>query len=114
MDLNLTQGVRGEVLEAREDGVTDYAAPDGSLYREQDVTALLKQNAEERAEADRLRGFRFAPDFRRVARIPVAAVDIAKAQGLDILNDRGALLKFLTDPANKAFLTSSEALSWQR
>lgn len=113
MDLNLTQGVRGEVLEAREDGVTDYAAPDGSLYREQDVTAILKQNAEERAEADRLRGFRFAPDFRRVARIPVAAVDIAKAQGLDILNDRGALLKFLADPANKAFLTSSEALSWQ-
>jgi len=113
MDLNLNQGVRGDVLEAREDGVTDYAAPDGSLYREQDVTAILKQNAEERAEADRLRGFRFAPDFRRVARIPVAAVDIAKAQGLDILNDRGALLSFLTDPANKAFLTSSEALSWQ-
>ena len=113
MDLNLNQGVRGDVLEAREDGVTDYVAPDGSLYRSQDVTDILQQNAEERTETDRLKGFRFAPDFRHVARIPVAAVDIAKAQGLDILNDRGALLKFLSDPANKAFLTSTERLSWQ-
>lgn len=113
MDLNLTQGVRGDVLERRTDGVTDYVAPDGSLYREQDVTDILKLNAEERAEADRLKGFRFAPDFRHVARIPVAAVDVAKAQGLDILNDRRDLLKFLNDPQNRAFRVSTERLAWQ-
>lgn len=107
MGLNLHQRVGGAILESREDGVTDRITPDGILTREQDVTDILKQNAAERAE-DRFRGFRLAPTFRKVASIPVAAVDIAKAQGLDILNDAEDMRKFLNDPMNMAFRVTLE------
>jgi hypothetical protein len=109
MRLNLHQRVGGAILESREDGVTDRITPDGILTREQDVTDILRQNAAERAE-DRFKGFRFAPVFRRVASIPVAAVDIAKAQGLDILNDSDDMRKFLNSPANRAFRTTNEVV----
>ena len=109
MALDLTQPVSGAVLESRGDGVIDRITTDGILTREQDVTEILRQNAEERAE-DRFRGFRFAPTFRRVASIPVAAVDIAKAQGLDILNDPDDMRKFLNDPMNRAFRTTNEVV----
>lgn len=107
MALELTQHVSGAVLEARGDGVIDRITSDGILSREQDVTDILKQNAAERAE-DRFRGFRLAPTFRKVASIPVAAVDIAKAQGLDILNNPDDMRKFLNDPMNRAFRTTME------
>ena len=107
MGLNLHQRVGGAILESREDGVTDRITPDGILTREQDITDILKQNAAERAE-DRFRGFRLAPTFRKVASIPVAAVDIAKAQGLDILNDAEDMRKFLNDPMNMAFRVTLE------
>lgn len=107
MALELTQHVSGAVLEARGDGVIDRITSDGILSREQDVTDILKQNAAERAE-DRFRGFRLAPTFRKVASIPVAAVDIAKAQGLDILNDAEDMRKFLNDPMNRAFRVTLE------
>ena len=107
MGLNLHQRVGGAILESREDGVTDRITPDGILTREQDVTDILKQNAAERAE-DRFRGFRLAPTFRKVASIPVVAVDIAKAQGLDILNDAEDMRKFLNDPMNMAFRVTLE------
>lgn len=107
MALELTQHVSGAVLEARGDGVIDRITSDGILSREQDVTDILKQNAAERAE-DRFRGFRLAPTFRRVASIPVAVVDIAKAQGLDILNNQDDMRKFLNDPMNRAFRTTME------
>lgn len=87
----------GMVLEAREDGVIDRIHDGGLLSREQDVTEILRMNHFQRGE-DRMQGFRFAPTFRQVARIPVAAVDIAAAQGLDILND----------PENAAFRTTME------
>ena len=45
---------------------------------------------------------------RRVASIPVAVVDIAAAQGLDILGDPEAMRKFLNDPDNRAFRTTLE------
>ena len=97
----------GMVLEAREDGVIDRIHDGGLLSREQDVTEILRMNHFQRGE-DRLQGFRFAPTFRQVARIPVAAVDIAAAQGLDILNDPDDMRLFLNDPENAAFRTTME------
>lgn len=107
MALELTQHVSGAILEARGDGVIDRITSDGILSREQDVTDILRQNAAERAE-DRFKGFRFAPTFRRVASIPVAAVDIAKAQGLDILGNPDDMRRFLNDPENRFFRTTTE------
>ena len=81
---------------------------DGSIItREQDVTTILELNAADR-NADRLRGFRIAPTFRKVASIPVAAVDIAAAQGLDLLGDPKAMRHFLNAPENRAFRTTLE------
>lgn len=97
----------GMVLEAREDGVIDRIHDGGLLSREQDVTEILRMNHFQRGE-DRMQGFRFAPTFRQVARIPVAAVDIAAAQGLDILNDPDDMRLFLNDPENAAFRTTME------
>lgn len=97
----------GMVLEAREDGVIDRIHDGGLLSREQDVAEILRMNHFQRGE-DRLQGFRFAPTFRQVARIPVAAVDIAAAQGLDILNDPDDMRRFLNDPENAAFRTTME------
>lgn len=97
----------GMVLEAREDGIIDRIHDGGLLSREQDVTEILRMNHFQRGE-DRLQGFRFAPTFRQVARIPVAAVDIAAAQGLDILNDPDDMRRFLNDPENAAFRTTME------
>ena len=97
----------GMVLEAREDGVIDRIHDGGLLSREQDVTEILRMNHFQRGE-DRMQGFRFAPTFRQVARIPVAAVDIAAAQGLDILNDPDDMRRFLNDQENAAFRTTME------
>ena len=97
----------GMVLETREDGVIDRIHDGGLLSREQDVTEILRMNHFQRGE-DRMQGFRFAPTFRQVARIPVAAVDIAVAQGLDILNDPDDMRRFLNDPENAAFRTTME------
>ena len=109
MSVNLQQGKAGQILEHRDDGVTDYVTEDFRLFREQDVTEILKLNKAAR-DHDRLQGFRLAPTFRKVASIPVAAVDIAKAQGLDILNDPDDMRKFLNDPANAAFRTTHEVV----
>lgn len=97
----------GMVLEARDDGIIDRIHDGGLLSREQDVTEILRMNHFQRGE-DRMQGFRFAPTFRQVARIPVAAVDIAAAQGLDILNDPDDMRRFLNDPENAAFRTTME------
>ena len=97
----------GMVLEAREDGVIDRIHDGGLLSREQDVTEILRMNHFQRGE-DRMQGFRFAPTFRQVARIPVAAVDIAAAQGLDILNAPDDMRRFLNDPEHAAFRTTME------
>lgn len=106
--LELSQGVRGRLVEARADGVCDFLDASGRLVRAQDVTAVVRRNSSERADSGRRCGFRPAPVFRRVARIPVAVLDIAKAQGLDILNDADALRKFLNDRDNRAFRTTEE------
>lgn len=104
--VDLEQSVRGGVvMERRDDGVVDRFHADGTITREQDVTDILDMNAIERGE-DRFRGFRLAPTFRKVASIPVAAVDIAAHQGMDILHDPDAMRRFLNDPANAAFRTS--------
>lgn len=97
----------GMVLDASEDGVIDRIHDGGLLSREQDVTEILRMNHFQRGE-DRMQGFRFAPTFRQVASIPVAAVDIAAAQGLDILNDPDDMRRFLNDPENAAFRTTME------
>ena len=109
MSVNLQQGTAGQVVERRDDGVTDYVTDDFRLFREQDVTDILRLNRAAR-DRDHFKGFRLAPTFRKVASIPVAAVDIAKAQGLDILNDPDDMRKFLNDPMNKAFRTTNEVV----
>lgn len=98
----------GMVLEVREDGVIDRIHDGGLLSREQDVTEILRSMNHFQRGEDRMQGFRFAPTFRQVARIPVAAVDIAAAQGLDILNDPDDMRRFLNDPENAAFRTTME------
>ena len=103
--LELSQGVRG-VRYDYGDGVSDYVTEDGVLSRSQDVTEIVRQNRE--AQNAQKCGFMKAPVFRRVASIPVAVVDIARAQGLDILNDHEAMRRFLNDPDNRAFRTTLE------
>ena len=104
--LDLNQGVHGTVFDA-EDGIADYIDGEGNISRIQDVTSILEMNKAERNE-DRLRGFRKAPTFRKVASIPVAVFDIAAAQGIDLLNDPEAMKRFLNDPQNRAFRTTLE------
>ena len=103
--LELSQGVRG-VRYDYGDGVSDYVTEGGVLSRSQDVTEIVRQNRE--AQNAQKCGFMKAPVFRRVASIPVAVADIARAQGLDILNDPEAMRKFLNDPDNRAFRTTLE------
>ena len=106
--MDFSQGFNNAMLlEARTDGVADWVTPDGAIFRTQDVTGILKANEEARS-ADKFKGFRFAPDYRKVASIPVAAVDIAFANGLDILNDPDDLKRFLNDPQNRVFRTTTE------
>ena len=103
--LELSQGVRG-VRYDYADGVSDFITEDGIISRSQDVTEIIRQNrAEQNAQKC---GFQKAPTFRKVDSIPVAVVDIAAAQGLDILNDPDAMRKFLNDPDNRAFRTTLE------
>lgn len=104
--LELNQGVSGEIY-SFEDGVADYITEDGVLSRSQDVTAILESNKIERNGEQRC-GFRIPKTFRKVASIPVAVVDIAMSQGLDILNDPEAMKKFLNDRDNLAFRTTVE------
>jgi hypothetical protein len=105
--LELSQGVRGEALEVRTDGVADFCDEEGNISIMQDVSSILAACHYQQGE-DRFKGFRFAPTFRKVASIPVAVVDIAKAQGIDLLNDEAAMRQFLNDPDNRAFRTSLE------
>ena len=103
--LERSQGVRGACLGGA-GGVWDYVTEEGVLSRLQDVTDIIRQNRA--AQNAQKCGFQKAPTFRRVASIPVAVVDIAAAQGLDILNDPEAMRKFLNDPDNRAFRTTLE------
>lgn len=105
--LELSQGVHGVVLDARDDGVTDFIDKDGNISRMQDVTEIVRMNHFLQG-VDKFKGFRIAPDFRKVASIPVAVVDIAAAQGLDILNNPDDLRHFLNHPDNRAFRTTLE------
>ena len=74
---------------------------------EQDVSAILDAIRAERTGNDRLRGFRKPEAFYPVARIPLALVDVLKAQGLDVLADTDDMFRFLNDPAFAAFRTST-------
>lgn len=105
--ISLSQGVRGRVLERRNDGVADFVDSAGNISRMQDITEILRQNHAAQGE-DAFKGFRIAPTFRKVASLPVAVVDIAKAQGIDLLNDPDALRYFLNHPDNRAFRTTLE------
>lgn len=106
--LELSQGVRGRVFSFRNDGVADFVDGEGRISRMQDVTEIVRRNRFEQNEADRFKGFRLAPTFRKVASIPVAVVDIAAAQGMDIMNDPEQMRRFLNHSDNRAFRTSLE------
>lgn len=105
--LELSQGVHGSVLEARNDGVADFIDAEGNISRMQNITEVLRQNHAAQSE-DKFKGFRVAPTFRRVASIPVTVIDIAKAQGFDLLNNPDHMRYFLNHPDNRAFRTTLE------
>ena len=102
--LELSQGVRG-VRFACADGVSDFVTEDGIISRAQETEIIRQNRAEQNAQKC---GFQKAPVFRKVASIPVAVVDIAAAQELDILNAPDAMRRFLNDPDNRAFRTTLE------
>jgi hypothetical protein len=104
--VNLNQGTHGAAFD-NDHGIVDFIDDAGNISRAQDVTAIIEANKHEQMQ-DKFRGFRKAPTFRRVASIPVAVFDIAKAQGIDLLNDPAALKKWLNDPDNMAFRTTLE------
>ena len=106
--LNLTQRISGRLVQSREDGVSDFMDAEGRICRVQDVGGIVRLNRALRNESGRRCGFRPAPVFRRVASIPLAVVDIAKAQGLDLMRDPEALRRFLNDRDNAAFRTTEE------
>ena len=106
-DINLDRGTHGRAFDAPWAGVVDYVDEQGVVSRSQDVTAILEANKQEQL-ADKFKGFRKAPTFRKVASIPIAVFDIALAQGYDLLNDPDALRRFLNDPQNRAFRTTLE------
>lgn len=92
-----------QILDIRESGIVDRLHDGNVVTVEQDVTAIIEACAREGSEANRLRGFKKPEEFRHVAEIPLAAVEIALAQGMDILRDEDALKKWLNNPENKAF-----------
>ena len=92
-----------QVIEARPGGIVERLHDWNVITVEQDVAAILEECAALRAENDRFRGFRKPEEFRHVASVPLAAVEIAGAAGLDILHDPDALRRWLNDPANAAF-----------
>ena len=106
--LDLSQSIRGRLLHSRPDGIADFMDAEGRLCRVQEVGGILRLNHALRTEHGRRCGFRPAPVFRRVASIPLAVVDIAKAQGLDLMRDPEALRRFLNDRDNAAFRTTEE------
>ncbi len=105
--LELSQGVRGACLGGA-GGVWDYVTEEGVFSRLQDVTDIIRQNQE--AQNAQQGAFQKAPTFRRVPSRPIAVVENAAAQGLDILNDPEAMRKFLNDPDNRAFRTTLESV----
>ena len=106
-EMSLDRGTHGRAFDAPWAGVVDYVDERGIVSRAQDVTAILDANKQEQL-ADKFKGFRKAPTFRKVASIPIAVFDIALAQGYDLLNDPDALRRFLNDPQNRAFRTTLE------
>ena len=106
-EMNLDRGTHGRAFDAPWRGVVDYVDEQGVVSRSQDVTAILEANKQEQL-ADKFKGFRKAPVFRKVASIPIAVFDIALAQGYDLMNDPDALKRFLNDPQNRAFRTTLE------
>ena len=106
--LELSQRISGRLINSRADGVADFLDAEGRICRVQDVTSIVRLNQALRNESARRCGFRPAPVFRRVASIPLAVVDIAKAQGLDLLRDPEALRRFLNDRQSAAFRTTEE------
>lgn len=104
--LDLNQGVRGQAY-SHEDGITDYVTDDGTLSRVQDVTAIIEANKIAQNSVQRC-GFKAPETYRRVASIPRAVFDLAKAQGIDLMRDDSALRQFLNDPDNRLFRTRLE------
>ena len=104
--LNLNQGLRGAVY-SNEGGVVDTITRDGTLAIAQDVTAIIEANKRAQNAVQHC-GFRKPETYRQVADIPMAVIQLALAQGIDIMHDEDALRRFLNDPDNRAFRTTLE------
>ena len=86
----------------------DAATGDMFLQDVQECEEVMRRCAAERA-ADAMRGNRKTPYMgqRCLAEIPVVLVDKLRGMGMDIMNDKEALRRFLNDPQWAAFRCSS-------
>lgn len=85
----------------------DPATGDMYVFDIQECSDVIRRCTAERLQ-DKLRGHRKIPfmGHQCVAEIPVVLVDALKAKGMDVLNDKEALRRFLNDPEWRAFRCS--------
>jgi hypothetical protein len=92
-----------EVLDVKPGGIIERIHDDNVITVEQDVAGIIADTQALAAESNRFFGFRKPEEFRHVASIPLAAIDIAYGKGIDLLNDKDAMRQWLNDPDNKVF-----------
>jgi hypothetical protein len=93
------------VIDYRPGGVVEHLHDGNVITVSQEVDAVIKHCQAQRAVNDRLRGFRKPKTYQQVAEIPLALVEVLKAQGIDVLNDPEAMRRVLNDSAFAAFRT---------
>jgi len=103
--MEFNQGTKGIVFDATNDGVYDFVDAEGNISRSQYIGDILRDN---QFLQNRQKCGGMKDEGHIVASIPVAVIDIAKAQGIDLLNDEKALRAFLNDSANRMFRTTLE------
>ena len=95
------------VIEHRPDGITEVLHDDNVIAINQPIDDILRHCKDERSINDQMRGFRKPKEWHHVAEIPLALIEILYAQGIDILNNADDMKRFLNDPQNAAFRTST-------
>lgn len=72
------------------------------IKKTHDVTPILEANKRRYNDSD---GKHRSEAMNHVASIPMVIIDLYRQKGIDLLNDRKELRKFLNDPDNKFFRT---------
>lgn len=102
-----------ELLDVRPGGIVERFCDGRVVTVEQDVTDVLDACREGRNASGKFKGFRKPDEFRKVAEIPTALVEVLKAQGMDIIEDPEAMLKFLCDKSYEGFRCTSDTLEFK-